>query len=62
MALAIHPKLLLLDEPVTGMNPVEIQTRLVIKAYIGEVGRIVLEDTAQEIANDERVKKAYLGD
>ena len=25
MALATHPKLLLLDEPVTGMNPVEIQ-------------------------------------
>jgi branched-chain amino acid transport system ATP-binding protein len=25
MALATNPKLLLLDEPVTGMNPVEIQ-------------------------------------
>jgi branched-chain amino acid transport system ATP-binding protein len=28
MALATHPKLLLLDEPVTGMNPVEIQTMI----------------------------------
>jgi len=36
--------------------------RLANKAYILEVGRIVLEGTAQEIANDERVKKAYLGD
>lgn len=26
LALATHPKLLLLDEPLTGMNPVEIQT------------------------------------
>jgi len=30
-------------------------------AYIMEVGRMVLEGPAQELANDERVKKAYLG-
>jgi len=30
-------------------------------AYILEVGRMVLEGPAQELANDERVKKAYLG-
>jgi len=29
--------------------------------YILEVGSIVLEGAAQEVANDERVKKAYLG-
>lgn len=29
--------------------------------YILEVGSIVLEGGAQEVANDERVKKAYLG-
>ncbi|MGD0917718.1 MAG: ABC transporter ATP-binding protein [Thermodesulfobacteriota bacterium] len=36
--------------------------KLANKAYILEVGRIVLEGTAQQIANDDRVKKAYLGD
>ena len=31
------------------------------KAYILEVGSITLEGDAQKLANDERVKKAYLG-
>jgi branched-chain amino acid transport system ATP-binding protein len=34
MALATHPKLLLLDEPVTGMNPAEIQ------AMVNLIGRM----------------------
>lgn len=35
--------------------------RLAKKAYILEVGNIALEGSAEELANDERVKKAYLG-
>jgi len=35
--------------------------RLAKKAYILEVGSIALEGSAEELANDERVKKAYLG-
>ncbi|MBA7705935.1 High-affinity branched-chain amino acid transport ATP-binding protein LivF [subsurface metagenome] len=31
------------------------------KAYVLEVGNITLEGGARELANDERVKKAYLG-
>ena len=31
------------------------------KAYILEVGQVVLEGDAKELANDENVKKAYLG-
>ena len=30
-------------------------------AYILEVGRIVLEGNAKELANDDNVRKAYLG-
>ena len=35
--------------------------RLSQKAYVLEVGAIVLEGSADEVARDERVKKAYLG-
>jgi branched-chain amino acid transport system ATP-binding protein len=35
--------------------------RLSKKAYVLEVGAIVLEGSADEVAGDERVKKAYLG-
>jgi branched-chain amino acid transport system ATP-binding protein len=35
--------------------------RLSRKAYVLEVGTIVLEGSADEVARDERVKKAYLG-
>jgi branched-chain amino acid transport system ATP-binding protein len=35
--------------------------RLSRKAYVLEVGAIVLEGSADEVARDERVKKAYLG-
>ena len=35
--------------------------RLANKAYILDVGRIVLEGPAGEVASDERVKRAYLG-
>ncbi len=38
-----------------------VALRLSQKAYILEVGAIVLEGEARELARDERVKKAYLG-
>lgn len=38
-----------------------VALRLASKAYVLEVGNIVLEGDAEELANDEHVKKAYLG-
>jgi branched-chain amino acid transport system ATP-binding protein len=35
--------------------------RLAEKAYVLEVGRVALEGNAKELANDEHMKKAYLG-
>ena len=35
--------------------------RLAHKAYVLEVGKIVLEGNARELANDDHVRKAYLG-
>jgi len=86
-ALMPKSKLILLDEPSTGLSPllvkefgnilreinkegksiilVEQNARMALKlakrAYLLEVGNIVVEGDAQELANDERVKKAYLG-
>jgi branched-chain amino acid transport system ATP-binding protein len=34
---------------------------LATRAYVMETGRIVLEGAARDLANDEHVKKAYLG-
>jgi branched-chain amino acid transport system ATP-binding protein len=42
MALAAHPKLLLLDEPVTGMNPVEIQTMIGLINQIRDRGITII--------------------
>lgn len=48
-----------------GIILVEQNARMALslasKAYILEVGSIALEGDAQELANDERVKKVYLG-
>ncbi len=38
IALAVQPKLLLLDEPMTGMNPTEIQTMIALIRRIRERG------------------------
>ncbi len=35
--------------------------KLAQRAYILEVGTIILQGDAKDLANDERVKKAYLG-
>ena len=42
MALPAQPKLLLLDEPVTGMNPVEIQTIIGLINQIGDRGITII--------------------
>jgi branched-chain amino acid transport system ATP-binding protein len=86
-ALMSRSKLILLDEPSTGLSPllvkefsnilkkinqegksiilVEQNARMALKlakrAYLLEVGYIVVEGEASELARDERVKKAYLG-
>jgi branched-chain amino acid transport system ATP-binding protein len=53
MALATHPKLLLLDEPVTGMNPVEIQTMLNLIGRIRGRGMTIaiVEHNMQAVMN-----------
>ena len=35
--------------------------RLASRAYILELGRVILEGDAQELAKDQRVKESYLG-
>ncbi|MGD0918709.1 MAG: ABC transporter ATP-binding protein [Thermodesulfobacteriota bacterium] len=42
LALAAHPKLLLLDEPLGGMNPVEVDTALKLVAEIRKQGTAIL--------------------
>jgi branched-chain amino acid transport system ATP-binding protein len=53
MALATNPKLLLLDEPVTGMNPVEIQTMLDLISRIRSRGITIaiVEHNMQVVMN-----------
>lgn len=54
-----------INEGGIGIILVEQNARMALglanKAYILEVGSITLEGDAKELANDERVKKAYLG-
>ena len=42
MALAIHPKILLLDEPMTGMNPVETENMISLVRLIRDKGVTVV--------------------
>ncbi len=53
MALATNPKVLLLDEPVTGMNPVEIQTMVNLISRIRSRGITiaVVEHNMQAVMN-----------
>ena len=87
-ALATGPKLLLLDEPVAGMNPVEkeelsalirrirdkgvsilliehdmkVVMPLCRRIVVLDEGRKIAEGSPEQIKNNERVIKAYLGE
>lgn len=54
-----------IDQTDTSILLVEQNARMALglarTAYILEVGRVVLEGDARQIASDDRVKKAYLG-
>lgn len=53
MALAINPKLLLLDEPLTGMNPTEIETMISLIRQIRNRGItiVLIEHNVEAIMN-----------
>ena len=86
-ALMASPRLLMLDEPTTGLSPrlaseaysaldelrrdgltilvaeqqVPLALGLADRGYVLDHGRIALTGTADELANDPGVRRAYLG-
>lgn len=88
-ALASNPKLIMLDEPFAGVDPIAVQDiqhivaslretdglsilitdhnvretlGIVDRAYILFEGRVIKHGNAQEIANDPKTRKIYLGE
>jgi branched-chain amino acid transport system ATP-binding protein len=54
--LMLGPKLIMLDEPSFGLA-----LQFAQRGYVLENGRVVLAGSARDVAEDPRIKTAYLG-
>src|SRR5699024_6918987 len=65
-ALMAKPRMIMMDEPSMGQSPLlEQNARMALsisdRAYVLETGHITIQGKAGDLLNDERVKKASLG-